>query len=60
MTPKKEGFGPTGKWVWVPTGGATVLKLVVDNPAMAPPPPKSIRATKFHARRLKKLEDGSS
>ena len=33
VTPKKEGFGPNGKWVWVPAGGATVLKLVVDNPA---------------------------
>ena len=31
VTPKKEGFGPNGKWVWVPAGGATVLKLVVDN-----------------------------
>ena len=28
---KKEGFGAEGKWVWVPQGGATVLKLVVDN-----------------------------
>ena len=33
VTPKKEGFGANGKWVWVPAGGATVLKLVVDNPA---------------------------
>jgi putative DNA primase/helicase len=31
VQPKKEGFGKTGKWVWVPRGGATVLKLVVDN-----------------------------
>ena len=30
---KKEGFGAEGKWVWVPQGGATVLKLVVDNDA---------------------------
>ena len=36
VTPKKEGFGPNGKWVWVPAGGATVLKLVVDNPANGP------------------------
>ena len=36
VTPKKEGFGPNGKWVWVPAGGATVLKLVVDNPAKGP------------------------
>ena len=28
---KKEGFGVDGKWVWVPSSGATVLKLVVDN-----------------------------
>jgi hypothetical protein len=33
VTPKKEGFGENGKWVWVPAGGATVLKLVVDNDA---------------------------
>src|SRR3984893_7372141 len=33
VTPKKDGFGANGKWVWVPAGGATVLKLVVDNPA---------------------------
>jgi hypothetical protein len=31
IKPKKEGFGAEGKWVWVPAGGATVLKLVVDN-----------------------------
>ncbi len=31
VTPRKEGFGGNGKWVWVPAGGATVLKLVVDN-----------------------------
>ena len=31
VTAKKEGFGANGKWVWVPAGGATVLKLVVDN-----------------------------
>ena len=36
VTPKKEGFGPNGKWVWVPAGGVTVLKLVVDNPANGP------------------------
>jgi putative DNA primase/helicase len=30
---KKEGFGAEGKWVWVPQGGATVLKLIVDNDA---------------------------
>jgi hypothetical protein len=36
VTPKKEGFGANGKWVWVPAGGATVLKLVVDNPANGP------------------------
>jgi putative DNA primase/helicase len=33
VTPKKEGFGANGKWVWVPAGGATVLKLVADNDA---------------------------
>jgi hypothetical protein len=33
VIPRKEGFGADGKWVWVPSGGATVLKLVVDNPA---------------------------
>ena len=33
VTPQKEGFGANGKWVWVPAGGATVLKLVVDNDA---------------------------
>ena len=31
VTPKKQGFGANGKWVWVPAGGATILKLVVDN-----------------------------
>jgi hypothetical protein len=31
VIPKKEGFGANGKWIWVPAGGATVLKLVVDN-----------------------------
>jgi hypothetical protein len=31
VKPTKEGFGANGKWVWVPAGGATVLKLVVDN-----------------------------
>jgi putative DNA primase/helicase len=31
VKPRKEGFGPNGKWVWVPAGGATVLKLVVNN-----------------------------
>lgn len=36
VTPKKEGFGANGKWVWVPAGGATVLKLVVDNPEHGP------------------------
>ena len=37
VTPKKEGFGASGKWVWVPTGGATLLKLVVDNDGKVPP-----------------------
>ena len=31
VKPRKEGFGANGKWVWVPAGGATVLKLVVNN-----------------------------
>ncbi len=31
VTPKKEGFGARGKWIWVPAGGARVLKSVVDN-----------------------------
>jgi putative DNA primase/helicase len=31
VKPTKDGFGANGKWVWVPQGGATVLKLVVDN-----------------------------
>src|SRR5262249_45551364 len=31
VKPTKEGFGAKGKWVWVPPGGATLLKLVVDN-----------------------------
>ena len=35
MKPRKEGFGTNGKWVWVPPGGATVLKLVVNNKAKA-------------------------
>jgi putative DNA primase/helicase len=30
---KKEGFGLTGKWLWVPPGDAKVLRLVVDNAA---------------------------
>jgi putative DNA primase/helicase len=33
VTPTKEGFGADGKWRWVPAGGATVLRLVVDNDA---------------------------
>jgi putative DNA primase/helicase len=37
VTPKKEGFGASGKWVWVPAGGAKVLKLVVDNDGNVPP-----------------------
>ena len=36
---KKEGFGAEGKWVWVPQGGATLLKLVVDNDANKPTSP---------------------
>jgi putative DNA primase/helicase len=39
ITSKKEGFGPNGKWVWVPPGGATLLKLVVDNDPHKPIPP---------------------
>ena len=35
VKPRKEGFGANGKWVWVPPGGATVLKLVVNNKAKA-------------------------
>ena len=31
VKPRKEGFGANGKWVWVPAGGATVIKLVVNN-----------------------------
>ncbi len=31
VTPKKEGFGAKGKWVWLPAGGVKVLQLVVDN-----------------------------
>jgi putative DNA primase/helicase len=33
VKPTKEGFGPEGKWVWMPAGGATLLTLVVDNDA---------------------------
>jgi putative DNA primase/helicase len=33
VTPKKEGFGAEGKWIWVPAGGAQLLRLVVDNQA---------------------------
>jgi putative DNA primase/helicase len=33
VKPTKEGFGPEGKWVWMPAGGATLLTLVVDNEA---------------------------
>jgi hypothetical protein len=36
VTPKKEGFGAGGKWVWHPAGGAKVLKLVIDNDQKAP------------------------
>jgi hypothetical protein len=41
---KKEGFGASGKWVWVPQGGATVLKLVVDNESknLTPPDDKQL------------------
>jgi hypothetical protein len=38
VIPKKEGFGAEGKWVWIPPGGAKVLKLVVNNNANKPPP----------------------
>jgi putative DNA primase/helicase len=33
VTPRKEGFGANGKWVWMPAGDATVLRLVVNNEA---------------------------
>jgi AAA domain len=39
VEPTKEGFGAKGKWVWVPPGGATLLKLVVDNDPHKPTPP---------------------
>ena len=32
-TTRKEGFGAGGKWVWVPAGSATVLRLVTNNEA---------------------------
>jgi putative DNA primase/helicase len=32
-TTRKEGFGAGGKWVWVPAGGATALRLVTNNEA---------------------------
>ena len=43
---KKQGFGAQGKWVWVPPGGATVLKMVVNNDAhrMSPASGKPINA----------------
>jgi hypothetical protein len=45
VKPTKEGFGAKGKWVWVPAGGATVLKLVVDNdPDKQTPPDDKQRA----------------
>ena len=28
-----RGFGAQGKWVWVPAGGASVLRLAVNNGA---------------------------
>jgi putative DNA primase/helicase len=33
VTPRKEGFGRDGKWVWVPAGSATVLQLVTNDEA---------------------------
>jgi putative DNA primase/helicase len=42
---KKEGFGAEGKWVWVPQGGATVLKLVVDNNPKNHTPPDDKQPT---------------
>ena len=33
VTPRKEGFGAGGRWVWVPAGGASVLRLAVNNGA---------------------------
>ena len=33
IKPTKKGFGAEGKWIWVPAGGAQVLKLVIDNRA---------------------------
>ena len=59
VTPKKEGFGPTGKWVWVPTGGATVLKLVVDNPANGPTAAEMDPGNRIPCPSFKKVEDGS-
>jgi hypothetical protein len=45
VKPTKEGFGAKGKWVWVPAGGATVLKLVVDkDPHKQTPPDDKQRA----------------
>ena len=39
VKPTKEGFGAKGKWVWVPPGGTTPLKLVVDNDPHKQTPP---------------------
>jgi putative DNA primase/helicase len=36
---KKEGFGPKGKWVWVPSSGTTTPTLVVNNDANRQTPP---------------------
>jgi hypothetical protein len=37
-TTRKEGFGAGGKWVWVPAGGATVLRLVENDEAIKEAP----------------------
>src|SRR5260370_13773806 len=39
VKPTKQGFGPKGKWMWPPPGGAPVLTLVVNNDANRQIPP---------------------
>jgi putative DNA primase/helicase len=33
VKPRKEGFGASGKWVWVPSTGTTAPTLIVNNDA---------------------------
>jgi putative DNA primase/helicase len=58
VTPKKEGFGADGKWVWVPAGGAKVIKLVVDNDKKPPPDSQIGESAAHHDGGPPQIHDG--